>query len=94
MMNIFKLDRKQYKKLAKDFRNTYVGGRLFLIFDSLLCLYILGNVLEILTQFTEEKDILLGPITDINLGLLFIGVLISYYVYFRYLKEYIEKNGK
>lgn len=91
-MKFFNLERKEYKKYVKKFRNTYVGGRLYNIFEFFF-LFAMLNLVE-----TFVLEVVLQKETDVFSTIVFwimcISMLISYYTYFKYLKEYIEKDEK
>ena len=90
-MKFFKLERKEFKAYSKRFRNTFIGGRLYLIFD-FMCSFLVVGILEILfIEFGLFND---NSVTNIELTPVLICTLISYYVYFKYLKEYIENSKK
>ena len=100
-MNLFKLERKEYKKISKEFRNTYVGGKLYTIFDSFsgfaIFLFIAKNIYDIFFQTeelsTNEIRTILESIDSLLLfSILVICAVISYYVYFKYLTKYIENK--
>lgn len=84
--DFFELSRKEYKKLSHEFRNTFIGGRQYLIFDIFCSFTILGIILTFIYEVILDK-----PVTSGNV-LLLIATLISYDRYFRYLKEYSENK--
>lgn len=91
-MKFLNLEKKEYKNYAKKFRNTYVGGRLYNIFRFFLEFAALNIICSfILEVFLEKETSVYGTII---FWIMCVGALISYYTYFRYLKEYVEKQEK
>ena len=88
-MDIYKLERKEFKDYSKKFRNTFIGGRLYLIFDCMLGLFYLSLFSEICEMFGFINT---DFSTDLDIFIFLLFTLISYYMYFKYLKEYIEKE--
>lgn len=86
--DFFELSRKEYKKVSHEFRNTFIGGRLYLIFDIFRSLTMLGIIFSFIYEVILDKPATSGNI----LWLLCIATLISYDRYFRYLKEYSENK--
>lgn len=91
-MKIFSLEKKEYKKYAKEFRNTYAGGGLYLIFDFFSCFALINFIWCGIGDmfFEDSKNIISGDF--VCFGLYLICALISYYVYFKYLAKYIESK--
>lgn len=91
-MKFFNLEREEYKKYVKQFRNTFVGGRLFIIFRFILEFIAISLAAEFIVEVVLEKETYVYD--TIILWIMGIVALISYYQYFKYLKEYIEKVEK
>lgn len=99
-MNFLKIEREQFKNYSKEFRNTYIGGKLYIIFDWFRGLFAIGILFElgvgiydgITGKEIEETSFATGG--DIASALFLICAVISYYKYFKYLKEYIENTKK
>ena len=83
-MDIFKIDQKEYKNLVKEYRNTYIGGKLHLIFDVFSALAFINMIsCEVTDMFFDESK---SIITDdlVLFGFFLVCTLISYFVYFKY----------
>lgn len=96
-MKFFNLTRKEYKKYTEQFKETYIGGRLYLMFSVILGLLLFNILCEIATFFTNGetfKYTIIYNLLDINSALILIGTIIVYFTYFKYLKEYIENSVK
>ena len=94
-MSFYKLERTEYKKVSQEFRKTYIGGRLYLIFIILAELLLLSIIIWFGEGFLAGlKGI--GPpeflLTNIEDDLLIISVFVSYYLYFINLKKFFEEN--
>ncbi len=88
-MDIYKLERKEFKDYSKKFRNTFIGGRLYLIFDCMTALFFFSLFFGA-SEIFEFVNVDFS--TDLVISTFLCLTLISYYVYFKYLKEYIEKQ--
>ena len=93
-MSFYKLSREEYKKVSKEFRNTYIGGRIYLIFIILLELCLLSVIIWFAEGFIAGLNNVKPPelLSDIDDDLLIISVFVSYYIYFRNLKKYYDEN--
>ena len=91
-MKFLNLNKKEYKRYAKMFRKTYIGKKLFSIFVTFLAFIMINLSVDFIFDVILEKET--SAFSTIILWSMCISLLISYYTYFKYLKEYIEKNDK
>lgn len=91
-MKFFDLTKKEYKKYTKMFKKTYVGEKLFSIFETFFAFAMLNLGASLIFEvFLEKEPSRFGTIIFWTMC---ISMLVSYYNYFKYLKEFIEKNDK
>lgn len=90
-MKFYKIERNEYKKYNKQFRNTFVGGRLYLIFDAFKSCIIINLIYSFIYEVVLEKDSLNSIII---LWMAIVCALISYALYYKNLKEFIQLKLK
>ena len=92
----FNLTKEQHKKYEKEFRKTYVGKKMFIVYIITLVMFTLTTfgVLS-LNCFTNTKEILERVVPICFLALVFL-VLVVYYekLYYYELKDYIKYKKK
>ena len=87
-MNIYKLEKKDFINYSKKFKKTFIGRRLYSTFICMVVLFYFYLFFGVLSKSG------LNISTDLIISTFLCLTLISYYVYFKYLKEYIEKDKK